>query len=229
MAKLFLSYRHLDTGAYAGRLAERLRAFQFESVFYDREGIVLGANYADEIRSALGGCDAVLVLIGGDWIDARRDDGGRRLDDSADWVRREVGLAMSLGVPIVPVLFDGAKPPAANDLSADLLPLATAQGYEISGKYFERDADFLARELERQLVGRGRHPQRNRTYAATAARHFLMMLILLTVVTIVVAITPRYFPPFFWLFPAAMTLPVFLRWLSFQSELLRVEVVSHYP
>jgi hypothetical protein len=37
--------------------------------------IDLGSDYADQIRSSLSGCSAVLVLIGKGWIDVRDDDG----------------------------------------------------------------------------------------------------------------------------------------------------------
>src|SRR6185295_8703836 len=106
MARLFISYRRSDTGAYADRLVARLSAFQFQAIFQDREDIDLADNYADQIRAALATCDAVLVLVGPGWTIAQDRAGNKRLDLPTDWVRREVTLALSMGVPIVPVLFD---------------------------------------------------------------------------------------------------------------------------
>jgi hypothetical protein len=67
VARLFISYRRSDTGAYADRLENRLAQFQFESVFLDRDDIGLAENYADTIRTALARSEAVLVLIGPTW------------------------------------------------------------------------------------------------------------------------------------------------------------------
>ena len=75
MARLFLSYRRSDCGAYADRLARCLAALQFDAAFLDRDAVGPGENFADRIRSSLSHCSAVLVLIGHGWIDAKDESG----------------------------------------------------------------------------------------------------------------------------------------------------------
>ena len=225
MARLFISYRRSDTGAYADRLGARLAAFQFQSVFQDREGIALADNYADEIRSALARCDAVLVLIGQSWISAQDQAGRRRLDDPTDWVRREITLALSMGVPIVPVLFESVRTPSVADMPVDLAPVATAQGYDINGDYFDRDADDLARRLETKLVVRARAAaDRMSPVPSGYPKMLLGIAIGLFALTLGFSIAPHFAPALpqsFWVFPASMDVPAFIYWMYVQGETLR--------
>jgi TIR domain-containing protein len=225
MAKLFLSYRHDDTGAYAERLAQRLRSFQFETVFLDRDGIRLADDFADRIRSVLSQSTALLVLIGKDWLEARDKNGGRRLDDAADWVRREVALGLSLGLPVVPVLFDGARMPSMQELPAELAPLAVRQGYDVNGSYFDRDANDLARKLEEIMVAAGRTISTKEPAAfSNLLRQFMIIWLALAVVTVTFAAAPSVMPVLpqtLWIFPGAMTLPAFFFWLYWLGESLR--------
>lgn len=225
MARLFISYRRSDSGAYADRLVARLSAFQFQSIFQDREDIDLSDNYADQIRAGLAQCDAVLVLMGPSWTKVQDHAGNKRLDIPNDWVRREVTLALSMGVPIVPVLFDSARTPSAADIPNDLSPLATAQGYEINGNYFDRDADDLARRLEQSIVSRARASS---DQTAPVRWPFLTQLqgiwIGLCVFALGLAIVPFFSPALprnFWVFPASMAVPAFVYWMYLQGEALR--------
>lgn len=225
MARLFLSYRRSDTGAYADQLAVRLAAFQFEAVFQDREDIELGDNFADTIRSELSRCDAVLVLIGASWIDASARPGHRRLDNPTDWVRREVALALSMRLPVVPVLFNAARVPAAAEIPSELAGLATAQGYDINGNYFNRDADYLAGRLEQRLVGLKREVA-DRTGPAPGGllgqlRVIWMVLLGITLALPLAPVLIPTLPRLLWLFPGSMTLAAFLWWLYWLGESLR--------
>lgn len=224
MARVFLSYRRSDTGAYADRLTERLHAFQFESVFQDREDIALGQNFADAIRQDLSRCDAMLVLIGPRWLTPPVSGGGRRIDDPADWVRREVALALGRGIPVVPVLFDGARAPTAADLPPELALLATAQGYDLNGNYFDRDADDLARRLEQLLVSAGSGTDARPPVARELLGQLRMIWVGLSLVTILLAVLPLFakaLPAGFWVFPGTMTLAAFLWWLYWLGESIR--------
>ena len=226
MARLFISYRRSDTGAYADRLVARLSAFQFQAIFQDREDIDLADDYADQIRAGLAKCDAVLVLIGPSWTTAQDRAGNKRLDIPNDWVRREVTLALSMGVPIVPVLFDSARTPSAADIPDDLAPLATAQGYDINGNYFDRDADDLARRLEQSIVSRARAssdqtapvksgiPDSAPGHLDRALRDPALGLLDRPV------LRPGLTRDF-WMFPASMAVPAFLYWMYMQGEALR--------
>ena len=226
MAKIFISYRRSDTGPYADRLAQRLASFQFEAVFLDREDIELGDNYADRIRAEIAECDAVLVLVGKGWIGAEDSAGHPRLTDPKDWVRREVTLGLSRHLPVIPVLFDAPPPFAAADLPSDMAALATAEGYDISGNYFDRDADDLARRLEAKLISTAREgaPASVAPRATVLLRQLQIMWLALFAVTIVSAIAPTFVPALqrpFWIFPGTMTLAVFVWRLYWLGESMR--------
>jgi len=104
-----------------GRALER--RFGADSVFRDVDDIAAGADFGVVIEQALQQVQAVLVVIGTRWLDAR-DGRGRRLDDPGDYVRREVELALASGKPLIPVLVGGATMPAAEALPATLRGLA---------------------------------------------------------------------------------------------------------
>ena len=124
MSKVFISYRRDDSAGFAGRLADALeRRFGADSVFRDVDDIAAGADFGVVIEQALQQVQAVLVVIGTRWLDAR-DGRGRRLDNPGDYVRREVELALASGKPLIPVLVGGATMPAAEALPATLRGLA---------------------------------------------------------------------------------------------------------
>jgi hypothetical protein len=71
-AQPFLSYRREDSAGHAGRLADHLLdRFGTGSVFMDVESIEAGADFSAEIQGAISGSEAVLVMIGPRWLDAK--------------------------------------------------------------------------------------------------------------------------------------------------------------
>jgi TIR domain/WD domain, G-beta repeat len=115
-AKIFICYRRGSAGWPASWLADQLtKHFGAESVFQDVESILPGDDFPAEIESAIAACWAFLVVIGKGWL-AAEGDSGRRLDDPRDWVRLELEAALARDVRVIPVLLDGAKMPAADDL-----------------------------------------------------------------------------------------------------------------
>lgn len=95
-----------------------------DQVFMDVGTLEPGTNFVQKIESAVGSADALLVIIGRGWLDARNVDGERRLDDPEDFVRLEVALALAGEAVVIPVLVGGAVMPAEEDLPPDLVPLA---------------------------------------------------------------------------------------------------------
>jgi len=116
--RIFISYRRDDAQWAAGRLADALSAyFGDQRVFRDIDGIAGGADFGDVIQENLGTADAVIVLIGPDWLDAADSQGRQRLQNPTDWVVREVATALEKGVPIYPVLVAVTWTPAAGGMS----------------------------------------------------------------------------------------------------------------
>ena len=165
MSGIFISYRREDSAAYAGRLYDRLAAhFGSEQVFMDVDDIPPGADFASHIDAKVGSCDAMVVVIGQNWLTARDAEGRLRLSDPNDFVGLEVALALQRKVLVIPVLVGGAQMPKADQLRADLKALARRNALTLSDHDFRRDADNLVNVIEK-LPSLG-----NRTTGAVAAQ-----------------------------------------------------------
>jgi hypothetical protein len=69
--RIFVSYRRADTANQAGWLAERLAAhYGRPQVIKDVDSIQLGNDSAEVIAAAVTSCDALLALIGYQWLAA---------------------------------------------------------------------------------------------------------------------------------------------------------------
>lgn len=145
---VFLSYRRSDSAGHAGRLLDALeRQFGDEGVFQDIEAIAPGTDFVVEIERALARSDALVVLIGSDWLEARTPEGERRLERPDDFVRIELATALRRGLRVLPVLVDGATMPADSRLPGDLAPLARIQAIELSETRWDFDVGRLVTAL----------------------------------------------------------------------------------
>jgi hypothetical protein len=164
--EIFLSYRRADTSGHAGRLTDVLEArFGRGAVFRDIEAIDGGTDFVHAIEQALAGARTVLVLIGNTWASETAPDGTRRLDDPRDFVRVEIATALAAGLPVVPVLVEGAQMPGEDRLPPDLQGLARRQAVELSEARWEYDTGRLVETVARvaRLAPRGgRRPHRRR-------------------------------------------------------------------
>jgi sugar phosphate isomerase/epimerase len=155
---IFISYRHTDGAGYAGRIFDRLQAeFGATRVYRDVDSIASGTNFPDEIARQLARCNVVLVVIGPAWCDARNAAGGRRLDDTDDWVRIEVAQALKRDICVIPVTVGGANLPDASALPEDLRDLIRRQSRELrDGDTWRGDLDLLVQQIAKEkLLGLG--------------------------------------------------------------------------
>lgn len=153
--RIFLSYRREDASGHAGRLYDALAArFGDENVFIDVDAIDPGVDFAEAITRAVAGCDALIALIGREWLTATDEQGRRRLDDPQDFVRLELEAALEREVVVIPAYVQAAEPPRADRLPASLAPLARRQGAEL------RDVGW--RDDVRRLISRLEEPARAR-------------------------------------------------------------------
>jgi TIR domain len=135
----------------AGRLTDRLDAhFGSGTVFVDVESISPGRDFAEVIETAVGSCDVVLAVIGSRWLSAVDDRGRRRLDLPADLVVLEIGAGLARGVPVIPVLVDGASAISEGDKLPDsVAALALRQALRVDHESFPADVAKLITMLER--------------------------------------------------------------------------------
>jgi chaperonin GroEL len=145
---LFISYRRGDTAGHAGWLHERLKAhFGGEHVFMDIDSVRPGVNFKRVVEEAITKCDAVLVLIGREWVSASDAQGRRRLDLAQDLVRLEVASALQRDIPVIPVLVGGATMPTEEELPEVLQELVWRNAVELSDARWEYDTSRLIKGL----------------------------------------------------------------------------------
>ena len=153
MPRIFISYRREDVGGDAGRLADHLnRRFGAASVFLDIDTIDPGTDFERALTSSLQETAAMLVVIGPRWTAQVKADGSRRLDDPNDYVRREVEAALGRDIPVVPVLVQGARLPAKEELPESLAALVKRQAAPIDHAEFHDDAERLCDRLAKVIV-----------------------------------------------------------------------------
>jgi TIR domain-containing protein len=152
--KIFISYRRADSPGIAGRLSDSLTEyFGDERVFRDIEDIEKGAKFGDAIDSTVESADALVVLIGPEWLDARNAEGGRRLDDEDDWVAREIAAACRRDLRVFPVLIEGTSMPRAEELPESIRPLAGYNAMSIADSRWRHDVTRLAKVISFDLPG----------------------------------------------------------------------------
>jgi hypothetical protein len=142
---IFISYRRSDSGGHARNLHDRLcRYFDRERIFFDRESIESGNVFPDRIRQGVLEAKVVLALIAPDWINVKDEKGKRRLDDSNDFVRMEIALALEREKKIIPLLIDHENFPKSEELPECLKRLTSYDGHVLRGKTSEYDAGVKA-------------------------------------------------------------------------------------
>jgi ABC-type iron transport system FetAB ATPase subunit len=95
MPSIFISYRRSDSQDVAGRIYDRLaQHFGKEAIFKDVDDIPGGEDFRIFLQTTLQQCKVVLAIIGPDWVNALDEQGRRRLDNPADWVRVEIEEAL---------------------------------------------------------------------------------------------------------------------------------------
>src|SRR5262245_20621962 len=149
---IFINYRRDDSSGVAGRLHDSLAPkFGRDNLFMDVDNIPVGRDFEDYLNSQVAACDAMLAIIGPNWLTAKDEAGQRRLDSPNDFIVIEIGAALARNIPVVPVLVDGARMPKASELPDSLKPLARRQAIEIRHANFNSDAEGLVKRLREAL------------------------------------------------------------------------------
>jgi hypothetical protein len=156
MPKVFISYRRDDSQHQADRIHLALRkVIARRDIFIDIDNIPAGVDFVQHLDQKVSQCDVLLALIGPGWLNATSE-GKRRLDDPKDFVRVEIASALRRGIPVAPVLLDGAPMPREADLPDDLKPLIRRNGTEVRRNSFDSDTKRLIEKLNFEGPGRGK-------------------------------------------------------------------------
>jgi class 3 adenylate cyclase len=142
----------VDTQQITGRIFDRLTLhYGRGSVFRDIDSIRPGIDFRDQILAAVAETDLLLAVIGPKWLGRKAS----RINDEADMVRAELQTALGTCIPIIPVLIDGTKMPAAHQLPENLKAFVFRQAMTVhSGVDFDLHMERLLREIDRILSAR---------------------------------------------------------------------------
>jgi hypothetical protein len=148
MSKIFICYRRADSQSATGRIYDHLvQAFGKDAVFIDVDNIPAGVDFRAAIGKTIAQSAVMLVMIGPTWLVAT-DAHGRRLEQVNDRVRIEVESGLLRGMPVIPVLVDGAKMPEARDLPPTLSQLAYQNSREVApNPHFQLDINRLIESI----------------------------------------------------------------------------------
>jgi SIR2-like protein/TIR domain-containing protein len=147
--KVFINYRHSDSGGWAMALHQLLAArFGAENVFLDVATLQPGRKWLDDIRSHGEACGAFIALIGRSWESIV---GERGLPGSEeDYVRSEIELALrrGAGVDVIPTLVDEADVPREDRVPPTLRPLLRRHVHHLRPARWAADVEELVARLE---------------------------------------------------------------------------------
>jgi hypothetical protein len=162
--RVFINYRGEDSNSYGALLyTDLIRRFGEDLVFLDCESIPAGADFVTTLLERVRTARVVLAVIGPRWListphrtdlhgPADADRAGdpvqqRRIDDPADWIRRELAVAFASGVRVIPVLTDHATLPTAAELPADIAALSHCQARPLRRREPVNDLARIAADL----------------------------------------------------------------------------------
>lgn len=138
--QIFISYRRDGGDSLAGRIADRLNGMGY-TVFHDIDSMLSG-SFRDQLYSALDGCTDVIVVLSKNALD--------RCTDEADFVRKEIAHAISLGKNIIPAIVPGFAFPET--LPADIDDIRWYEGFEANSTYFDASMEKLYKLLKSEPV-----------------------------------------------------------------------------
>jgi len=147
--KIFINYRRGDEPGFTQALLGRLeQAFPAERLFIDVDNIPPGEDFVAMLESQVAQCDAMLTVIGNNWLGAADERGGRRLDDPHDFVRIEIESALKQGKRVIPVLVHQARMPHPEELPEAIRPLSQRNAVRLTHERFRSDVQGLIKALQ---------------------------------------------------------------------------------
>ena len=151
---IFLSYRREDSQVWTDRIAKALKEhFGEKVVFQDVDGIPPGVDFRQHLQDHLAHCQAILVVIGPNWVSAKDAIGIQRLQKEHDWVKLEIEIGLERNLPIIPLLVDKTAMPPQKELPGSINELAFKNSLPIrNNPDFETDMGRLINSLERYVT-----------------------------------------------------------------------------
>ena len=143
----------------------------------DVDHIPAGVDFVAHLNTQVAACNIILVVIGPHWLEAKDENGGRRLDNPDDFVVIEIATALARNIRVIPVLVDGARMPKAGEFPSSLKALARRQAVEVRQLHFGRDAEALVERVNEALGGEFSWQRPWRLKAAVGAVAAVLLLL----------------------------------------------------
>ena len=151
---IFICYRHEDSSAYAGWLADAIgRQFGKARVFRDVDS-QRGVDFRDQVGQAIDSCAVLLAVIGPSWLMVQDESGRRRIDHPRDLVALEIAAALKRDIRVIPVLVAGARMPREADLPEQLAGLAYRTAVELSPANWDHQISGLVEDVSQVFESR---------------------------------------------------------------------------
>jgi uncharacterized caspase-like protein len=148
MSKIIISYRRSSYDAIAGRIRDKFAAeYGSDAVYMDVDNIPFGTDFRRHIDNALTKGDVLVAVIGPKWLGPIK---GRkpRIFDQTDPVRIEIETALKREIEVVPILVDGAKMPAPDELPESINQLAYHNAAIVdAGRDFHQHMERVIRSM----------------------------------------------------------------------------------
>jgi len=147
MAGIIVSYRRDGSRDAAVRLAEELGDLLGpDRVVLDVE-IPADSDFSDLLHRAVAASEGLLVVVGPRWAAFSDPGRGPRLFEPTDATRTQIEAAFAQGKPVIPVLLDGARMPAADGLPHSIARLTRLQAADLSDGRWDNGLEDLADRL----------------------------------------------------------------------------------
>ena len=152
--QVFISYKRGDAEIAAALVADKIDAAGGPgTAFLAPRSLTLGIDFNEAIHDALHRSAVLVAVIGPSWL-RESAAGGRQLTPEervARMVATEVQTAIDRGIPVVPILTEGAQLPSVDQLPASMSSLSRCQGLFLRTESIASDIDQLVASLQRRL------------------------------------------------------------------------------
>lgn len=147
---IFISYRRDDNSVFVERIRDWfIHRYEREHVFMDFDSIPPFVNFADFIREKVQESDALIAVIGPEWLNLLKK---KAESGDEDYVRIEIGLALQMGKLVAPICIMGATIPRRIELPDDLRPMLDYNAAHLnSGHAFYDDIERIVEAVEREV------------------------------------------------------------------------------
>lgn len=147
--KVFISYRRSDSSQAATAIHRAMaNRFGTDEVFFDIDSIPYGVDFRNHIRGSILESAVLLAVIGPGWAPSLKASWWQFWRKPVqDFVRTELELAMEAGVPILPVLVNGAHMPDAKLLPPTLAEMMYNNAVTLNADTVDADVGRIANAI----------------------------------------------------------------------------------